>query len=266
MNYGFYLSTASAITGMRRLDTVANNLANSTTVGFKADVLSMSARLPENIENGGMYSDTNAALDALGGGTLFTPTQIDLSQGTLRKTGNPLDVALEGDGFFMLESPQSGTGANNGPAANDKLLARAGAFSRDSKGRLVLATSGVAVLGTNGKPIVIPADAAKVRIDARGNIFNDTDSIGQLAVVMPTDIANLRKEGRDALRLIGGRTKDAPTETLVRQEHLEESTVDSVAALAELVKVSRSIEFSTRLMQTQDQMTGRLIDTFGRFS
>jgi flagellar basal-body rod protein FlgF len=266
MNYGFYLSTASAITGMRRLDTVANNLANSTTVGFKADVLSMSARLPENIENGGMYSDTNAALDALGGGTLFNPTQIDLSQGTLRKTGNPLDVALEGDGFFMLESPQSGAGANNGPAANDKLLARAGAFSRDSKGRLVLATSGVAVLGTNGKPIVIPADAAKVRIDARGNIFNDTDSIGQLAVVMPTDIANLRKEGRDALRLIGGRTKDAPTETLVRQEHLEESTVDSVAALAELVKVSRSIEFSTRLMQTQDQMTGRLIDTFGRFS
>ena len=122
------------------------------------------------------------------------------------------------------------------------------------------------MLGTNGKPIVIPADAAKVRIDARGNIFNDTDSIGQLAVVMPTDIANLRKEGRDALRLIGGRTKDAPTETLVRQEHLEESTVDSVAALAELVKVSRSIEFSTRLMQTQDQMTGRLIDTFGRFS
>ena len=102
MNYGFYLSTASAITGMRRLDTVANNLANSTTVGFKADVLSMSARLPENIENGGMYSDTNAALDALGGGTLFNPTQIDLSQGTLRKTGNPLDVALEGDGIAAV--------------------------------------------------------------------------------------------------------------------------------------------------------------------
>ncbi len=261
MNYGFYLSTAGAITGMRRLDTVANNLANSTTVGFKADLMSIRARLPENLEQGGVYADTNSALDALGGGTLFEPNRIDLSQGPLRETSNPLDVAIEGDGFFMLQQPKGVQGA----AAADRLLTRAGSLTRDTQGRLVLATSGVPVLGDDGQPIVLPDDISRVRIDNRGGIFQGTDQVGQLAVVVPTDTANLRKEGRDAIRLLGGRTKDAPAGTVVHQKYLEDSTVDAVATLAELVKVSRGIEFSTRMMQTHDQMTGKLIDTFGRF-
>jgi len=262
MNYGFYLSTAGAITGMRRLDTIANNLANSTTVGFKADLMSVKARLPENIENGGMFTDTNAALDALGGGTLFNPTEMDLSQGSLTQTGNPLDVAIEGDGFFMLESPKGPKGA---PSA-DKLLTRAGNFARDTQGRLVLATSGKPVLDEQGNAIVLPDELGSLRIERDGTILQGDDELAKLAVVLPDDIRNLQKEGRDAIRLIGGRTKPAPAETIVHQNNLEESTVDPVLALAELVKVSRGIEFSTRMMQTQDQMTGRLIDTFGRFS
>jgi flagellar basal-body rod protein FlgG len=107
MNYGFHLATTGVITGMRRLDTIANNLANSTTVGYKADRLTMSPRSAENVERPGAYADANAMLDALGGGTLFLPNAIDLRQGTLRQTGSPLDVALEGDGFFRLEVPAS---------------------------------------------------------------------------------------------------------------------------------------------------------------
>jgi flagellar basal body rod protein FlgG len=157
----------------------------------------------------------------------------------------------------MLESPEGGA---------DRLLTRAGAFARDAAGRLVLATSGTAVLGEDGKPIVLSDDLASVRIDARGRVFQGESEIGKLALVTPDSTANLRKEGRDAIRLLGGRTNDASADASVHQGHVEESTVDPVAALAELVKVSRSLEFSTRLMQTQDQMTGRLIDTFGRFS
>ena len=143
---------------------------------------------------------------------------------------------------------------------------RAGNLTRDTQGRLVLATSGTPLLGADGRPILLSDDLAKVRIDARGSVFQGDESIGQLQLVVPTDVAQLRKEGRDALRLVGGRVQNAPADTLVRQFNLEESTVDAVAMLAELVKVSRGIEFSTRLMQTQDQMTGRLIDTLGRFS
>ena len=256
MNYGFHLSTAGAITGMRRLDTVANNLANANTVGFKADVLTLSARLPENLENPGAYAYTNRLLDGLGGGSLFHPTAIDLRQGSLRQTGGALDIALEGDGFLRLETPAG---------QKDALLTRAGALARDGAGRLVLATTGAAVLSTTGRPIELADDATDVEIDAAGRVYQSGEEIARLAVVLPDDRANLRKEGKDAFRLLGGRTKSAPDSTRVRQGQLEESTVDPVLTLAELVKVSRGIEFSTRLMQFQDQMTGRLIDTFGRF-
>ncbi|MFM1822450.1 MAG: hypothetical protein RI967_716 [Planctomycetota bacterium] len=256
MNYGFHLSTAGAITGMRRLDTVANNLANANTVGFKADVLTLSARLPENLEKAGTYQDTNRLLDALGGGSLFHPTAIDLRQGSLRQTGAPLDLALEGDGFLRLETPAG---------QKDALLTRAGALARDGAGRLVLATTGAAVLSTNGTPIVLDGDDPDIEIDAQGRLYQSGEEVARLAVVVPDDRANLRKEGKDAFRLLGGRVKSAPDSTRIRQGQLEESTVDPVLALAELVKVSRGIEFSTRLMQFQDQMTGRLVDTFGRF-
>ena len=258
MNYGFYLSTAGTITGLRRMETIANNLANATTVGFKADVMSTKAREAENVEHAGMFADANAALDALGGGTLFEPTRMDLSQGSLTPTGNPLDVALEGDGFFQLETPKGMKG--------DVLLTRAGAFARNSAGNLVLATSGAAVLGDDGLPITLPEDPAHLRIDRDGTILNGDEEIGRLSVVMPDDARNLRKEGRDAIRLIGGRTTPAPTATSVLQNTLEESTVDPVLALADMIKVSRGIEFSTHLMQTHDQLTGRLIDTLGRFA
>ena len=258
MNYGFYLSTAGTITGLRRMETIANNLANATTVGFKADIMSTKAREPENIENGGMLADANAALDALGGGTLFEPTRMDLSQGSLTPTGNALDVALEGDGFFQLEAPKEMKG--------DKLLTRAGSFARDTQGRLVLANSGVPVLADDGQPITLPDDPTRLRIDRDGTIYDGDDEVARIAVVMPDDVRNLKKEGRDAIRLIGGRTKQAPAATAVLQNTLEESTVDPVLALADLIKVSRGIEFSTRLMQTHDQMTGRLIETFGRFA
>ncbi len=259
MNYGFHLATTGAITGMRRLDTVANNLANATTVGFKSDLLSMRARLPENLEKPGHYADTNALLDGLGGGTLFDPARIDLRQGTIRRTGGKLDIAIEGEGFLRLENASKGAGSR------DMLLTRAGALARGKDGTLVLATSGAAVLDADGKKIQLDMDEADVRIDEQGRVLQGEDEVARLAVVVPGDARNLVKEGRDAMRLLGGRVNAAPDATIVRQGHLEESTVDPVLSLAELIKVSRGIEFATRLMQAEDQATGRLIQTFGRF-
>ena len=81
-----------------------------------------------------------------------------------------------------------------------------------------------------------------------------------------SDGAKLTEDSEKEIERGLDRTKPAPESTAVRQNHVEESVVDPVASLAELVKVSRGIEFSTRLMQQQDQITGRLIDTFGRFA
>jgi flagellar basal-body rod protein FlgF len=258
MNYGFHLATSGVVTGMRRLDTIANNLANAQTVGFKADYLNLEARQAENLENGGLYPDANAALDALGGGSLFKPTGIDLRQGALRGTGRDLDVAIEGDGFLLLQPPAGST-------SRDALVTRAGAMVRDAQGRLAMAGSGALLLGTNGLPITLDQENTDLLIDADGRVFQSGTELGRLALVMPADKANLRKEGRDAMRILGGRTVPAPSASAIKQGALEESTVDPVMALADLVRVSRGIEFSTKLMQYQDQMTGRLVDIFGRF-
>lgn len=259
MNYGFHLATAGVVTGMRRLDTIANNLANAQTVGFKADFLNLEARRAENLENGGIYHDANRALDALGGGTLFKPTGIDLRQGAMRQTGRDLDIALEGEGFLLVQNPAvTGT--------RDAFVTRAGELVRDKSGRLALAGSGALVQGADGNPIVLDDEDPDLVIDADGRVFQSGNEVGRLALVMPADKANLRKEGRDLMRILGGQTAAAPGDTAVKQGALEESTVDPVIALADLIKVSRGIEFSTKLMQYQDQMTGRLVDTFGRFS
>lgn len=259
MNYGFHLSTAGVVTGMRRLDTIANNLANAQTVGFKADFLNLEARRAENLENGGTYQDTNRALDALGGGTLFKPSGIDLRQGTLRQTGRDLDIALEGEGFFRVQNPDAA-------GSRDAFLTRAGALIRDKSSRLALAGSGALVLTADGNPITLDSDNPDVVIDADGRVYQSGNELARIAIVMPTDKASLRKEGRDLMRVLGGKTVAADSATAVKQGSLEESTVDPVLALADLVKVSRGIEFSTKLMQYQDQMAGRLIDVFGRFA
>jgi flagellar basal-body rod protein FlgF len=258
LNYGFHLSTAGVVTGMRRLDTIANNLANAQTVGFKADFLNLEARRAENLENGGLYHDANRALDALGGGTLFKPSGIDLRQGTLRQTGRDLDIALEGKGFFRVQNPDAA-------GSRDAFLTRAGELIRDRSGRLALAGSGALVLNADGNPIALDGENPDVVIDADGRIYQSGAEIARLAIVLPENNANLRKEGRDLMRVLGGKTVAAAPSTAVKQGALEESTVDPVLALADLVKVSRGIEFSTKLMQYQDQMAGRLVDVFGRF-
>jgi flagellar basal body rod protein FlgG len=113
---------------------------------------------------------------------------------------------------------------------------------------------------------VLDAEDPDLVIDGTGRVFQSGNEVGRLALVMPTDKANLRKEGRDLMRVLGGQTAAAPAGTGVKQGALEESTVDAVLALADLVKVSRGIEFSTKLMQYQDQLTGRLVDVLGRFA
>lgn len=259
MNYGFHLSTAGVVTGMRRLDTIANNLANAQTVGFKADFLNLEARRAENLENGGLYHDANRALDALGGGTLFKPSGIDLRQGTLRQTGRDLDIALEGKGFFRVQNPDA-------TSSRDTFVTRAGELVRDKDGRLALGGTGALLLNADGNPITLDNTDPDLVIDADGRVYQSGNEVARLAVVLPENPASLRKEGRDLMRILGGKTVAADTATAVKQGALEESTVDPVLALADLVKVSRGIEFSSRLMQYQDQMTGKLVDTFGRFA
>ena len=102
MIYGLYLSAAGVVSSSYRQDVIANNLANSETVGFKRDLPLFQERLTEAQQRrGGSHSDP--LMEGLGGGLLASPTLVDNRAGDLEHTGAPLDVAIQGDGFFAVD-------------------------------------------------------------------------------------------------------------------------------------------------------------------
>src|SRR5512133_1500142 len=102
MNYGLYLSATGVLTNSYRQDVIANNLANSETVGFKKDLALFQQRLTEAQERRWPSSRSNPALEMLGGGAFASPTSIDLTEGDLEPTDNPQDLAILGQGFFAV--------------------------------------------------------------------------------------------------------------------------------------------------------------------
>src|SRR6476620_8856831 len=170
MIYGLYLSAAGVMTNSYRQDVIANNIANAETVGFKKDLALFDQRLTEaqqrRLAASGPLSPTSKLLENLGGGLFAHPTSIDTGQGEFEPTGSPLDVAIEGDGFFAVQSP----GAGPGGAGGETRLTRNGQFAVDSTGRLTLSNAkGEQVLDAEKQPIQLEPGGG-VRIDDQGTV------------------------------------------------------------------------------------------------
>jgi flagellar basal body rod protein FlgG len=256
MNYGMYLAGAGVLTNLYRQDVMANNLANVNTVGFKPDMVLNRARLPERLESG---ADVNPQLllEQLGGGALVNPTYISQSQGALKATGNPLDVAIDGEGYFVVAGDK-----NDG--AGSFRLTRDGRFTLNSGGELVMAATGRRVLDVNGRAIELDP-AAPVEINADGTITQNGAVAAQLQIVAPADPRSLEKAGDNLLRVAGDdRGLLQPATGQIRQGHLEDSAVDPILALNELISATKAAQASAQMMQYHDQIAGQAIGTFGR--
>ena len=169
MIYGLYLSATGVMTNAYRQDVIANNIANSETVGFKKDLALFDQRLTEaqqrRLAASGPLSPSNALLEKLGGGLLVHPTTIDTAQGELEPTGSPLDVAIEGDGYFAVNS------------GGQTRLTRNGQFAVDSTGHLILSNA-------RGEQDLTPAMTATLHNESveRANL----DPATELAALMDT--------------------------------------------------------------------------------
>jgi len=206
---------------------LANNLANVSTPGFKAE--RVFARL----------------LDER---TAIVEGATDFSAGTLNATGRPLDVALIGDGFLVVETPQG------------RRWTRVGALSLDDTGALVDG-AGHRVLGTSG-PLVLPPGRVEVGLD--GSVKVNGDRVGSLLVERSTDSAPLLREGSN-LWLPSAGKEAAPTgEVQVRQGQLEESNVDPVTALVEMIEIQRAYSAVQRSMRTADGAMETITTRIGR--
>ena len=245
MIYGLYQSAAGMMTNEYRQNVIANNLANAQTVGFKRDVAVFSERLRES-ELDRYSNPSNDLMEALSGGLWLGRTHTDFSNGELTRTGNPLDVALEGAGFLMVES------------GGRQLLTRDGRMMMDEFGRLVSVTDGAAMLSRGGAPIVLDRNGGEVEIARDGRIRQGGRDVGRLGLIDVDDYRTLRKEGNG--RFLPASDERIEATARVHSGFVENSGVRPTKELVGMIEASRAYQINARMVTLQDDMIGRLVN------
>ncbi len=249
MIYGLYQSAAGMMTNDYRQSVIANNLANAETVGFKRDVAVFEERLRAS-EAGQRFNPSNGLLEALSGGHWLGETETDFSDGSLIHTGKPLDVALEGPGFLMVQ------------VDGRELLTRDGRMRLDETGRLVASTDGAPILSRGGGPILLEPEKGPFSIDQEGRIHQNGREVGRLGLVDVDDYRLLEKAGTG--RYVAPAQGRFESAARVHGEAIETSGVRPVPELVNMIEASRSYEMNARMVSLQDEMAGRLINQVAR--
>ena len=244
MPYGLYMSAEGAMAQDQRLTVIANNLANVDTVGFKKDLAVFQARYAQSIEDGRTPADTTG-IDNQGGGVYTVETVSDFSQGPLKATGLPTDMAIRGEGFFVVEKD------------GQNYLTRAGNFQISDQGQLVT-QQGYPVLNDSMSPVFISPTAGPWEVSDTGAILQ-AGSAQNLALVMPHSYGDLVKEGENLFRPLAETQPLAAAQRSVASEYLEGSGVEPTLEMVDMITASRLFEANTKMLQTQDQMSGNLI-------
>jgi flagellar basal-body rod protein FlgG len=223
---------------MNEFDIVAHNLANVSTTGYKRRCSSFSASLASQMGDGG---------DAAGAQTI-TAGGIDFSQGNMIETSQPLDVALYGKGFFVIETPE-------GP-----LYTRHGVFRTNQNGQIV-DVQGRMVAGDGG-PLVVPAevDVSEVQVGNDGRVFARGALIGQFRVVdFPGKSDQLSPVGLNCYRPFKDAEPASAEGVVLKQGYEEGSNVQLVEELVNMIMVSRIYEANAKLVNARKDMSGSAI-------
>ncbi len=233
--------TAIAASGLRSrmesLDLLANNMANASTGGYKADREFYSLYAASEAQDSGS-STTMPVIEK---------PWIDLSQGSLTPTGNPLDVALSGKGFFGVSGP-------SGP-----LYTRNGDFHLSANGTLVTA-DGYPVLGISGAPLTAQANLP-IDITNDGTVQQNGQAIGQLDVADFTSTAGLAKQGSNYFRAVDPTVQPvAPTGATVEQGKLEASNTGAAESAVRLVGIMRQFEMLQKAVMIGNDMSKQAIE------
>jgi len=219
MDSGYYAACTALVSRTQALDTIANNLANASTVGYRAQHNVFSSVLAE----AGSTPDSpmNEAINNYG---ILSGTNLDQSQGALQKTGNSLDLAIQGSGYFVV---QTGNGS----------------FQVSSKGQLI-DSAGDPVMGSNGAISMPPGE---VSISADGTISSQGAVAGKLKLVQFAPGTSLTSAG-ETLYSAPPKSAIAATDSSVKQGMVESSNVNPVTSMVELITAQRSAEMMQRAL------------------
>ena len=265
-----WVPLSGAISQQRKIDTLANNIANANTPGFKKDHLSFKEHLTV-LEKGHQDidlpikewkpEDFYKSYDAENSYVKVAGSFTDFKQGSLVPTNNPLDLAIKGKGFFEVLSP------------NGIRYTRSGLFTQNKDGNLVT-TSGNKLLSQleQSPDIKKPTDRiititpGHINITPEGEIHISKKLISKISLVEFKDIHALRKEGnslfinKDIKNII-----ETPAESKILQGFIEQSNVNPVGEISELLKTYRHFESLQRAIKTYDSIGGRAVNEIAKF-
>jgi flagellar basal body rod protein FlgG len=227
MDAGLYNASAALRAGEQRLESIANNIANVSTRGYKRETT---------------FTHALRASRA-GGSQVATRGSSDLSQGQLETTGNPFDLALEGRGWFAIETP------------GGRAYSRDGSFHLDDRGALVTA-DGYPVAWKGQRGVLKPAGESVV-INSDGRVNQGQSAIGQLDIVDIEDPSSLAPVGSGRW-IAPPNARELPAKAFVRQGSAENSNVEAMDELVALITVQRSFESAATAVRTIEQSYRRL--------
>jgi flagellar basal-body rod protein FlgG len=224
-----------------RMSVIGQNLANAATVGYRRELAVGGLRFDDHLAAGNGRGQS-AALAALERVQDFRP-------GTLQSTGNPLDLAIEGEGFFEILTD------------GGSRYTRQGNFRLDSQGRLVT-EAGFPVLGEG---VEILLKSSQVSIDGQGRVFEAERQVGQLRIARFTDPRSLAHLGAGLYAAGAGSSLRSDGFARVRQGFVESSNVNSTQEMVKMIETVRHYESGQKVIQAYDDMMGRALGKLGEF-
>lgn len=222
---------------MKEMRVVANNIANTATSGFR--------------QEGVIFSEYVKSVD---GASSLSMGQADarntsFAQGALTQTGGQFDFAIEGDGFFLVETPLG------------ERLTRAGTFSPNADGDLVT-PDGFRVLDAGGAPVFIPPGAADIAVSADGTISTNGDPVGQLGLVQPLNPQGLIRE--DGVMFRADEGYEPAEQGRILQRFVENSNVNPILQLTRMIEVQRAYELGASFVEAEDERVRQAMRTMSQ--
>lgn len=218
---------------LREMQIVANNIANISTAGFRAEGVTF-----------GEYIKTTGPNEPSLSMALSNVRHVVERQGGLARTDGRFDLAIEGEGYFLIQTP------------NGERLTRAGQFTPSGEGNLVTA-DGYPVLDAGGSPVFVPPGGASVSIAGDGTMSVDGVPVGQIGLVTPIDRTTMKREGGTMFATDG---YEPTLSARVVQGFVEQSNVNPVVEIARMIEVQRAYELGQSFMTLEDQRARDVVE------
>lgn len=243
MDNTMYVGLSRQMILRRELDVVANNVANADTAGFKVESLMSRTEPRRLVGDSRVAQPVKFALDS--------GVARDFTQGTLAQTGNPLDLAVDGQGFFKVRT-----------AAGERYT-RDGRFTTDPSGRLVT-KAGQPVLDDSGAEVVFDPEKGEPTISADGVVSQGIIRVAKLGVARFDSLGMLEKQGDGLYRNTSNQQPQNSTTASIRQGMVESSNVQPIQEITRMIEVTRAYESISNMMDQTAQLDRKSIERLGQ--